>query len=142
MSNTIVFGVNPDLDPAGAYECEVLTTISTSDGHPIARAAGHVMLSFPSGGKILTSCGHWVELVKLDVSEEAMMRVAQDYGVDFYSELQSDMVSAQPHATRTTGPCTNANQCWIRRAPRLGRRSKSGCKPGAAAWSSNRLRAR
>jgi hypothetical protein len=93
MSDTIVFGIKEDLDSAGAYQCEVLTTISSADGQPIAGAAGHVMLSFPGGGKILTSCGHWVELVKLDVSEEAMLRVAQGYGGEFYSEMQEDMVS-------------------------------------------------
>jgi len=30
--------------------------------------AGHVLLTYPSGGMILTSMGHWVELMKIDTS--------------------------------------------------------------------------
>ena len=33
-------------------------------------SAGHTMLVYPSGGKILTSMGHWIELMKLDTTKE------------------------------------------------------------------------
>jgi len=43
--------------------------------------AAHVLLTYPSGGQLLTSMGHWLELTKLDVSEEALLRVYQtSYG--------------------------------------------------------------
>lgn len=39
--------------------------------------AGHVILSYPKGGgKILTSMGHWIELMKLDTSTEELMKLA------------------------------------------------------------------
>lgn len=31
-------------------------------------SAGHVILTYPKGGKILTSMGHWIELMKLDTT--------------------------------------------------------------------------
>ncbi len=30
--------------------------------------AGHILLTYPSGGKILTSMTHWAELVKVDTT--------------------------------------------------------------------------
>jgi hypothetical protein len=33
-------------------------------------ACGHCLLTYPSGGKLLTSSGHWIELVKLDVNAD------------------------------------------------------------------------
>jgi hypothetical protein len=31
-------------------------------------AAGHCLLTYPSGGKILTSMTHWIDLMDLDTS--------------------------------------------------------------------------
>lgn len=39
--------------------------------------AGHVTLTFPSGGVILTSMGHWAELMKIDTSEKKLFQVAE-----------------------------------------------------------------
>ncbi len=44
-------------------------------------ACGHSLLTYPSGGKLLTSSGHWIELVKLDVKADSIFKLAeQDYG--------------------------------------------------------------
>jgi len=58
-----------------------------------AGAAGHVLLTYPSGGQLLTSCTHWVELQKLDgVSERALLKMAMmDYGETEAEEMMSDM---------------------------------------------------
>lgn len=35
-------------------------------------SAGHCLLTYKSGGHILTSMGHWVELMKIDTSEHKL----------------------------------------------------------------------
>jgi len=32
--------------------------------------AGHCVLTYPNGGHLLTSCGHWLELTHIDVTNE------------------------------------------------------------------------
>ena len=60
---------------------------------------GHVLLTYESGGKMLTSCGHWIELIKLDVSEENLVALAQqEYGQDYYSSLQAELDSCGSNA--------------------------------------------
>ena len=39
-------------------------------------SAGHVLLTFKSGGHLLTSMGHWVELMKVDTSEKKLFEIA------------------------------------------------------------------
>ena len=64
--------------------------------------AGHVLVTYPSGGKILTSCGHWIELVKLDTNMESLLLVAkQEYGEKMYSALQSEYMSAMNEQERS-----------------------------------------
>jgi len=42
---------------------------------------GHYILTYPSGGSLLTSSGHWIELMKLDSSFESMVKLAkEEYG--------------------------------------------------------------
>jgi hypothetical protein len=36
-----------------------------------------VLITFPSGGMILTSMGHWVELMKIDTSAQKVFEVAE-----------------------------------------------------------------
>ena len=35
---------------------------------------GHAVMRYKSGGSIVTSAGHWKELSRMDVSEEALLR--------------------------------------------------------------------
>ena len=42
--------------------------------------AGHVLLTLPGGGMLLTSMGHWVQLAKLEVSEETLLAAARARG--------------------------------------------------------------
>lgn len=69
LSATIVYSVDKTKIDANRYKLQVLTIATTympADAKyalEIDRAkgaAGHVLLTYPSGGKILTSMGHWI----------------------------------------------------------------------------------
>lgn len=49
--------------------------------------AGHVLLHYKSGGTILTSMGHWIELIDIDPSEKN------------FSKLLSDITACPMHKT-------------------------------------------
>ena len=78
LGGTIAYDINWNKAKTEKYKLEVLTIATDMNGFNYNKckigknegAAGHVLLTYPSGGSILTSCGHWVELVKLDVSKE------------------------------------------------------------------------
>lgn len=93
MGGTIVYTVNPHRPPTNVYDLKVLTVVSDwgmgDEGLPEAMkcsvgdggnekrgAAGHVTLTYSSGGQLLTSMGHWIELTRIDTSLEAVARVA------------------------------------------------------------------
>merc|ERR1719331_2516547 len=57
-------------------------------------AAGHCLLKYPSGGTLLTSAGHWLELSGLDVSIDNLRAVAMSsygQGSAFTTELMQDL---------------------------------------------------
>jgi hypothetical protein len=54
-------------------------------------SAGHVLLTYPSGGMILTSMGHWVELMKIDTSAEKVFEVAEkEFGAAKAAQMRSE----------------------------------------------------
>lgn len=54
-------------------------------------SAGHCLLTYKSGGHILTSMGHWIELMKIDTSEKKLFEVAEkQYGVEYASKMKSE----------------------------------------------------
>lgn len=54
--------------------------------------AGHVVMRYPSGGRLLASCPHWIELSKLDVNAEQLLQVAEArYGVQYASSMRREM---------------------------------------------------
>lgn len=84
LGGTIVYTLNKSVTSNGAYLLEVITianNIPASEEQKIVTkvgsgTAGHILLSYPSGGKLLTSMTHWSELVKIDVTEENLMTMA------------------------------------------------------------------
>jgi hypothetical protein len=88
--NTILYTVDKECIDT-RYQLQVLTIRITHDNLPPAYRheiggnsgdAGHVLLRYPSGGMILTSMGHWIELMKIDPSENKLFEVAQrEFGV-------------------------------------------------------------
>merc|ERR1712194_723121 len=54
--------------------------------------AGHVTLTYASGGQLVTSMGHWIELTWINTSLEGVLRVAQrNFGQGEWDLLQADM---------------------------------------------------
>ena len=91
LGDTIVYTVNPRRAETEAYQLKVLTVVTdwTGTKMPAAMeceiqqgdvkkrgAAGHVALSYPSGGQLITSMGHWIELTRINTFEESIMQVA------------------------------------------------------------------
>lgn len=86
MGGTIVYTVNNRNLQHSFYNLKVLTIVETlkpNEENLVCRigdyegAAGHVLLRYPSGGSILTSMGHWVELMKIDTSAEKLFEYAE-----------------------------------------------------------------
>ena len=109
---TVDHSVTPAAHPAecmqGWIELEVLTIVTKLDGkEPSAFTrvenelcmvgehkglAGHVVLRYPSGGRLLASCPHWIELSKLDVNAEQLLQVAEArYGAAYASNMRQVM---------------------------------------------------
>lgn len=88
------------------YKVEVLTVATMLDGRSQAEhgqcivgehkgVLGHCLLHYPSGGQLLTSCGHWIELVKLDIkNHDQIFKVAEEqYGKSYVSKMRKEYKS-------------------------------------------------
>eukprot|EP00040_Diaphanoeca_grandis_P031589 m.189328 g.189328 ORF g.189328 m.189328 type:complete len:951 (-) comp32370_c0_seq1:41-2893(-) len=103
LGGTITYGVDhkqvAKATAKAAYKLEVLTVVEPSTSvtcdplyqckiDDVSGAAGHVMVTYPSGGAILASATHWIELMKFDVPENRLFSIAQaNYGKDFVDEI-------------------------------------------------------
>lgn len=111
MPYTIAYTVDSAVaDATDQYELQVLTVaygmegIKTEDLPPNQRCnlgkhrgvAGHVMLEYLSGGILLTSCGHWSELLHMDVSEAQLIRTALERHGEGYAEAISTQLGVAP----------------------------------------------
>lgn len=142
-SNTIVYQLLPsaaqEAERSQAYRLEVLTTVScpSAAAHagygavygginaagfsqaPSQKSMGHVLLTYPSGGRMLTSAGHWKELVHLGgVSEDALLRVAERYyGKEFSCNLGMQLQQCPDVGSRMQMQQAYAQQCVQSSAP-------------------------
>merc|ERR1711988_1410441 len=109
MGDTICYTLDMKKTQHSAYEVQVLTVateLATFDLETIlppggdmrleaggrSGCAGHIMLKYPSGGRLLASAGHWVELAKLDVDIDTLERLAQrEYGIEYSTRLTQDL---------------------------------------------------
>mmetsp|Transcript_109093 Transcript_109093/g.209625 ORF Transcript_109093/g.209625 Transcript_109093/m.209625 type:complete len:598 (-) Transcript_109093:209-2002(-) len=96
MGNTILYTVNPRRTMTDRYNLKVLTVVtnqtmrddtvscSVGEGSGSKRgAAGHVILTYPEGGQLVTSMGHWIELTRVETSLESVLRCAeQNFGAE------------------------------------------------------------
>ena len=79
MSDTICYKYSSKMRDDGLpFKVNTLTRVTSADGAPAKGLLGHVTLTYPSGGVLLLSCGHWISLQHLDTSYEALARVAQE----------------------------------------------------------------
>lgn len=113
---TIGYGVDDTIVglAAGTFALEVLTVIDPSGSGPrcpkqfrstvagVSGAAGHVMLTYPSGGALLASAGHWKSLMDMkNVSAERMFDVsAQAYGEEYTSARRAEWSALDSDAER------------------------------------------
>eukprot|EP00727_Mastigamoeba_balamuthi_P001548 m51a1_g11390 hypothetical protein (421) ;mRNA; r:20767-22080 len=107
LGGTIAYTVLPLAFDNAAYKAEVLTVQTQWSGtfappanmprvhvRDIEGLAGHVLLTYPSGGQILTSSGHWVELARLDVSQDTVLKVAQErYGAEYADQMKRQLAA-------------------------------------------------
>jgi hypothetical protein len=106
LSGTIAFSVDWSKADCSAYKCDVLTVMTELNGKPACPApgrgcqvgsfngwAGHVLLTYPSGGRILASAGHWVELSRLDVTEAQLLNAASSFGAAFQNDIINTMAA-------------------------------------------------
>lgn len=116
LSDTIVYTVNPHHVDTDAFQLKVLTVVSNWTGGSMVEAmqceiqhgelkkrgaAGHVALTYPSGGQLITSMGHWIELTRINTSVESIMQVAaKNFGQLEISKQQAALSSARTEADR------------------------------------------
>ena len=101
-----VLTVTPTINP-GTHKCK----IGNTEG-----AASHVLLKYKTGGHLLTSMGHWIELMKIDTSEKKLFEVAEKtYGVNRATEMKMEYAQLNPMEQQaylsknstTMVPCSN-----------------------------------
>ncbi|KRX04803.1 hypothetical protein PPERSA_06437 [Pseudocohnilembus persalinus] len=98
MGGTICYTVDQKKADNKFYNTEILTVVQdiSHKSHYIQSGkyegiAGHVLLTYPSKGKILTSMGHWIELMKLETSEQKLFDIAErDYGKQYAENLKQE----------------------------------------------------
>jgi hypothetical protein len=99
LSGTIVFGYNPKNSDTDVYDLEILTVATNKNNHKenlfqiegtkVEGTVGHAMLKYKSGGIMMVSAGHWIELTHLDVNEDSMEKVSKEYGELYDTEFQN-----------------------------------------------------
>jgi len=111
LGGTIIYSVDRSKTDTNEYSVEVLTIIPKNISGLVigdvkssykwkigdeVGVASHVVLRYPSGGILLTSSGHWVELVKVDVSMDNLLKVAQtNYGTEKMEEMKINLSNLQ-----------------------------------------------
>jgi len=111
MGGTILYTVDPKRSKTGVYDLKILTVVTdTADGLPNLTeemkcsvgegdsakkgAAGHVTLTYSSGGQLVTSMGHWIELTRIDTTMESVLRAAEhNFGVTEAADFRQEYYS-------------------------------------------------
>lgn len=101
LGGTIVYSIDQKKTDHNRYRLQILTV---AENAPVDSpqllcqiknakgAAGHILLTYPNGGKLLTSMGHWVELVKVDTSEQKLFElVARQYETAELAKLKAGL---------------------------------------------------
>ena len=104
LGGTIVYTVDhTKAKQSDTYQLQVLTVAANyevKEKHMRCQigdakgAAGHVLLRFKNGGNLLTSMGHWVELMKIDTSDKKLFEVAErEYGAQYAQNMKEEYAS-------------------------------------------------
>ena len=136
LSGTIVYTTKPVT--TDLYELKLLTVVTdSSEGQMSARypndvvsigeyagTAGHVELKYATGGLLITSAGHWIELSRINTSEESVINtLTMQMGSAFSAQAQCEMQSSSTalerevvvqkyamFAVQSSAPCTYSKQ--------------------------------
>jgi len=97
LDSTVIVGIDQTKSDTNTFKLNVLTIATnmsyqgpdsyTIDG--IKGTVGHALLEYPSGGILLISAGHWIELSNLDVNFDGLKKVAATYGDKYSSQMES-----------------------------------------------------
>jgi len=129
MSGTIAYNVDLGVADNSSYALEILTIAQSMRGVNVrdrdalhigdeSGAAGHVILKYPSGGQLLTSAGHWLELSKLNVDVDRFLAVAKNNTDDvYYTAMYNDIQSSATMEERQRKCDTYANVYIQTQAP-------------------------
>jgi len=106
MGGTIVFTEAPKARKSSEYTLEVLTIVEKADGQPTAErfrtanlsniggkrgTLGHAVLHYKSGGVLLASAGHWMELSQLKTKESNVwQQMTHQYGAEYAQRAQEE----------------------------------------------------
>eukprot|EP01063_Lacrimia_lanifica_P039535 TRINITY_DN86_c0_g1_i5.p1 TRINITY_DN86_c0_g1~~TRINITY_DN86_c0_g1_i5.p1 ORF type:complete len:372 (+),score=179.45 TRINITY_DN86_c0_g1_i5:54-1169(+) len=101
------------------YTRKVLTTVRTLDGRSAREGKiGHAVLEYASGGVLLTSAGHWVELQNIDTTEEAVKRVAvEQLGAADYAAFETEYMEERCSMMKKAMLQMKSAECVQRSAP-------------------------
>ncbi len=96
LPNTIMYSIDSKKTAHDYYKLKMLTYVDEAEKlkHTMnfrgnICSAGHVLLTYPSGGTILTSMGHWSEMMNLETSEKQLFEVAQqEYGQEYVEQMR------------------------------------------------------
>jgi len=131
MPGTIFYTVNYEKIRTRDYSVQILTVATNLNGmkpqleknacqvsgSSEVGAAGHVLITYPTGGFILTSCGHWVELSKLDVSIDKLLSVASnDFGEEMRKEIETQYKSAPMGSVAQANVLQSYAQMFVQQA--------------------------
>jgi len=98
LSGTIVFGLKEEKKTYSNYTLTLLTIATKTDNRTLFSnceiaaqrgSIGHVMLTYKSGGCMLLSAGHWIEMTKFDVDQKNLENVVQDFGGEYVEQWNS-----------------------------------------------------
>jgi len=134
LSDTIVYTLNPRRQDTQMYSLKVLTVMTDCGGFanlPEAMMcsigsgsgekrgmAGHVLLTYASGGQLITSMGHWVELTRINTSTEALMHVAaRNFGSQEAAILSAELASKTTNQERSEYMLSKATEYIHKSAP-------------------------
>lgn len=114
---TVVFGIDTKKIENELYTLSVLTILSNTAGYDInskkeyswtiedkTGPVGHVLLKYKTGGMLLLSAGHWIELSNLNVNIHNLEEVAlRNYGKNHgYLEKINEIKNTEDEGERQT----------------------------------------
>lgn len=114
FAETIIFTLSGEAESSTAYTVEILT-VQTSWGDNVKSVRGipakigdhigtigHAVLTYPTGGQLVASSGHWFELSRIDVaSVDTVIKVGRSkYGDEYATAVETDLASCKTDEER------------------------------------------